>query len=157
MQWPPQLPSLAAMLLALVLPQSASGRIGETFEEIKVRFGEGEKQESNRLPGSDKYYFVKNGFGIEVMIVDGRSVMEIYHRVNGKITDAEIQELLRLNDDLRHWRFSKKDNQWKRDDKKLVAFRQPGHPDFFFIQDVAAVKSAPKDNKAKAKEKMDGF
>ena len=139
-------------LIAILASTPVYARIGETYGEITKRYGRGEKQGTGRMHTTKGYYFIKNGFGVEVMILNGKSVMEVFHRTEGpQISDAEIQDLLKINGENLTWAFE--NNQWMRSDHKISAFRQPGHDDFFFIQDVAATKQTPKDGKAK----LDGF
>ena len=134
---------LALILVATLGTFAAHARIGETFDQVTKRYGEGRKQNCDRLPGAEQYNFVKNPFAIEVILLDGKSVMEVVHRVEGPhISDDEIKELLKVNGDGHTWSLDRKDNQWMRNDHKVRAFHQPGHHDYFFIEDVAATKQA---------------
>lgn len=143
------IPALTALILLASTPVFA--RVGETYGEVLKRYGKGEKQGTGRMHTTKGYYFIKDGFGIEVMILNGKSVMEVFHRKDGVISDAEIQDLLKANGETFTWAFES--NQWMRSDHKICAFRQPGHGDFFFVQDVAATKQEPSPGKVKT----DGF
>jgi hypothetical protein len=145
--------AVAVALLALS-SLSAPARIGETFEEVSQRYGVGQKQDCDRLPGGEKHYFVKSPYGIEVILLNGKTVMEVVHRTQGpQISEDEKKELLKVNGDNHAWSFSKRENHWMRSDHKIRAYCQPGHPDFFFIEDVAAAKQA----RSGGKGKLDGF
>jgi len=146
--------SLFGAIVALT-SLNAHARIGETLAQISERYGTGETQNCDRLPGGEKHYFVKKPFGIEVILLEGKTVMEVIHRVEGPaISEAEVKELLKANGDNHGWAFDKRDKEWMRSDRKLRAYFLPGHPDFLFIEDVAATKQA----RAKAsKGKIDGF
>ena len=133
--------SLAIALVLALIATSAHARIGETREEITLRYGEGKKDDAPRIPGTERFNYSKNGFDIEVMFAAGKSVMEVFHRKDKEITDDDIKGLLKVTAASQSWTFNKKNNQWMRRDRKVRAFRQPGHSDYFFIQDTAAVKN----------------
>lgn len=130
------------MALTAVSPTQA--RVGETMEEIIVRFGQVHKDETSRIPGTDHYAYEKNGFKVEVIIAGGKSIFEVYHRNDKEITNEDIKELLKANEEGHSWGLDRRTQHWTRSDYKLTAFREPGHPDFFFIEDIAAVKQAGK-------------
>ena len=120
----------AAFLCSL----SAHGRVGETEKEIAARYGEGKRADNQRIPGA-----VTSAYTKEVVILDGKSVLEIFARKGGT-TEAAIQELLPMNSlPDATWRFDKKANRWERSGTpKLVAYRWPGHPEFFCIKNLKA-------------------
>jgi hypothetical protein len=141
--------------VVLVVAAKLHARVGETLEQVSDRYGTGQKQNCDRLPGGEKYYFVKKPYGIEVIVVNGKAVMEIFHRSEGpEISDGEIKELLKVNGDSHAWSFDKKDSHWMRSDRKMRAYRQPGHGDFFFIEDVEATKQA---RTKSSKDSINGF
>ena len=132
----------AAFLCSL----SAHARVGETEKEIAVRYGEGKKADTQRIAGA-----VTSAYTKEVVILDGKSVLEIFARKGGT-TEAAIQELLQMKSlPGATWRFDKKANRWERSGTpKLVAYRWPGHPEFFCIKDLKACEEAEKKNKPNA-------
>ena len=130
--------TLAAILTIAVLVPCAQARIGETAAEIATRYGEGKKSR-DRLAGAETFKYQKNGFTIEVIFSNGKSIWEIFHRDDKDISDDEIKEILKLNADNHGWREDKKAKRWIRGDKKLEGFREPGHSDYFFLRDIKAV------------------
>ena len=134
---------------------AAEARIGESQQEVATRYGQA-KKEADRLKaaGAETYHYLANGFGITVVYLNGKSVWEMFERKDKEITDDDIKELLKVNSSGGHsWHFEKKDKTWERGDKKLVAFREPGHSDFFSIKDADAVKAA----EGKTKPSAAGF
>jgi len=127
----------------------AQARIGETQDEITKRYGDGHKDGDTRLPGTERFTYTKDNFFVEVMFSAGKSVMEVFHRNDTTITDGDIKAFLSVNADGHAWSIDKKTGHWRRGDYKVQAFRAPGHDDWFFIQDIAAVKDSEKNGKAK--------
>lgn len=124
----------------------AHGRVGETAEEITARYGAG-KSTNARLNGATTTKYVKDNFEVEVTILDGKSIWEIYHRRDKVISDDDIKEVLKANSKpgTNSWRMDKKDGRWERSgNPKLFAFREPGHPDFFSIKDIETCEKAEK-------------
>ena len=143
----------AVILVATLSALPVHARIGETMEQLVQRYGEGQKVNNTRMPVGEQFEFTKKPFGVQAVMLDGKCVKEVLHRVEGPIiSDVEIKELLKANGEGHTWAYIRKDEVWMRSDHKVRAFRQPGHPDFFFIEDVAAVKDAKN-----GKGKLDGF
>ena len=143
---------IAISTAALLTTLAANARVGETEKEIKARYGDGKKAQTQRLAGAETFEYEKNEFYVEVVILDGKSVMEIYAHRKGT-TDDVIKELLKANtiNNETAWRFDRKENRWERGGTpKLVGFRWPGHPDFFCIKDPKACEAAEKKNKPSA-------
>ena len=141
--------TLVIALAIALTAASAHARVGETLAEIALRYGAGTKDGVPRLPETERINYLKNGFAIEVMFAGGRSVMEVFHRKDKEITDDDIKELLKVNGEGHSWTLDSKQNLWMRKDRKIRALREPGHRDFFFIQDMVAVKNTGKVEKAK--------
>jgi hypothetical protein len=142
---------LAITFAVLLAQMSAHARVGETREEIANRYGEGKKMPTQRLAGTESFEYSKSGFVVEVVILDGKSLMEIYSRKEGT-SDEAIKELLKVNTPIgTAWRFDKKAGRWERSGvPQLVGYRWPGHPDFFCIKDLKAYEAAEKKNKPNA-------
>ena len=140
---------LAIAVSAALTTAFAHARIGETQDEISKRYGAGNKTGDTRLPGTERFTYTKDNFYVEVMFSAGKSVMEVFHRNDATITDDDIKGFLNVNADGHGWAIDKKTNHWRRGDYMLQAFREPGHDDFFFIQDVTAVRESEKKGKAK--------
>ncbi|QIF05376.1 hypothetical protein [Roseimicrobium sp. ORNL1] len=147
--------TLFGTLAALVLLCSPTlARVGETRAEVGARYGDGKKSNDRlKADGVETWKYNKNGFDIEVVFAGDKSVWEIIHRQDKKITDEDIESLLKLYDTsaATNWRFDKKDNRWERASKpKLIAYRWPKHPDFFCIKDIEACEKLEKGKKADA-------
>ncbi len=138
----------AATLLAT---WPAPARVGETQQEITARYGDGKKAQNQRLAGAETFEYDKNDFYVEVAILDGKAVLEIYAHKKGT-TDDVIKDLLKVNSSTEAtWHFDRKQNRWERGGTpKLVAYRWPGHPDFFCIKDLKACEAAEKKHKPSA-------
>ena len=142
---------LAIATAALLTAAPSQARVGESQKEITERFGEGKKADAQRLPGTESFIYDKNDFNVEVVMYEGKSIMEIY--VHRKGTNEEvIKDLLKVNTPTgTSWRFDRKESKWQRDGKpKLSAYRWPGHPDFFCIKDVEVCATVEKKNKPSA-------
>lgn len=141
-----------AIVATFVLSASfAQARVGETLKEIAARYGDGKKADTQRLAGAVTYAYKKEDFYVEVVILKGRSVLELYAHTKG-MTDDIIKELLTINSTgLTPWHFARKTGRWERQGTpKLVAYRWPNHPDFFCIKDLDACEAAEKQNKPSA-------
>jgi hypothetical protein len=142
--------ALTTLAIALLLVQPTSARIGENRKEVVARYGNGEKfRDRLTAAGAETFRYEKSGFIIDVVFLDGKSVMEVIHRKDKTITDDDIKDLLKLYDSpSTNWRFDRKEKRWERGGKpKLVAFREPGHDDFFFIKDIEACDAVEKKTK----------
>jgi hypothetical protein len=148
------LPSLIFLASMVGLAQA---RVGETRAEIQTRYGDG-RLGGKRVRGTENYKFEKNGFEIEVSFKSEKSIYEMFHRKDQTITDDDIKELLKVNATKTNaWRFDKRENRWERGGKpKLVAYREPGHPDYFVVKDLEACLEAEKADKTD-KSKTEGF
>ena len=135
----------------LIVPLKGHARVGETQKEITARYGEGKKAETQRLAGAETFAYTRDDCYIEAVILDGKSVLLIFAPKAGT-TDPVIKELLQMNSlPGTTWRFDKKANRWERSGTpKLVAYRWPGHPEFFCIKDLKACEEAEKKNKPNA-------
>ena len=143
---------IAMTAAAVAITVTAQARVGETTKEIAARYGEGKKAQTQRLAGAETFEYEKNEFYVEVVILDGKSVMEIYAHRKGT-TEAVIKELLKANTTSSEttWRFDRKENRWERGGSpKWVGYRWPGHPEFFCIKDLKACEAAEKKNKPNA-------
>lgn len=142
---------IATAIAAFSAVLSAHARVGETAKEITARYGDGRKAQTQRLAGAETFEYEKNDFYVEVVLLDGKSVLEIYAHRKGTTEDV-IKELLKVNGNAgAAWHFDRKANRWERGGTpKLVAYRWPGHPDFFCIKDLKACEAAEKNNKPSA-------
>jgi len=139
--------ALLAGILTLLATLTAEARIGETPQEITARYGEGRKSNDRlKVSGAETWTYSKAGFTIEVVFLGDKSIWEIIQREGTAITDEDIKGLLKLYDTpATNWRLDRKEIRWERGGKpKLVAYRWPGHPDFFCIKDIEACDTAEK-------------
>jgi hypothetical protein len=125
-------------MFLVIAATSAQCRIGETLSELNARFGgEGKKNTAHiRMAGHDQWYFEKDGFGVQCVMTDDKCVMEVYHRIGQLINDGNINDLLKAEADGHTWGFDKKTARWTRSDYKLQAFREPGHKDMFYVEEM---------------------
>ena len=136
---------IGLMIATFLAAGSVSARVGETQQQITTRYGVGKIAQNQRLAGAETFEYRKDDFYVEVVMLDGKSVLEIYAHTKGT-TDEVIKELLKVNHRAgAAWRFHRKPNRWERGGTpKLAAFRWPGHPDFFCIKDLKACEAAEK-------------
>src|SRR5204863_173525 len=142
---------LVTMTAALLAVASAHARVGETQKQIATRYGDGKKAQTQRLAGAETFEYTKDDFYVEVVMLDGKSVLEIYAHKTGT-TDDVIKELLKVNSSAEAtWHFDRKANRWERGGTpKLVAYRWPAHAEFCCIKDLKACEAAEKKNKPSA-------
>jgi hypothetical protein len=133
---------------SLITQLVGHAKIGETQKEIVARYGEGKKAETQRLVGAETFAYTSDDCYVEVAILEGKSALEIF-APKGGATEAVIKDLLQMNTiPGTAWRFDKKANQWERSGSpKLVAYKWPGHPEFFCIKDLKACEEAEKKHK----------
>ena len=130
--------AIVATITILLGTLPAQCRIGESMSQLTARFGPGKKDNGTvRMAGNDQYYFEKDGIGIECVMANDKCVMEVFHNLGPKITDHDIRELLKTEEDGHTWGFSPAKKRWLRSDNKLQAYRQPGHDDFLFIEEIS--------------------
>ena len=115
-------------------------RIGEAFSDMTKRFGVWRKQEGSRLPGTERYLYKSEGFQAEAIVSKDKVVMVVLHRDLQRISDDNLKTVMKANGDGHRWTLNKKSGEWIRSDRAIRIFVQPGHPDFLFMQDIAAVE-----------------
>lgn len=155
--------ALLSSLLALTVVGSAVARLGETEKEIEARFGEVKPSGLQRQPGAQTFKYFMNGFEIQVVFDQGKSIWEIFHKKDGSgaFAESDIKNLLdgykepkepknpkapnKLNEPTepkRTWRFDRRENRWESPGKpKYIAYRMEGHDDFFCIKDLTACEA----------------
>jgi len=126
--------TIATLLLALCSIYPAFARLGETQGQIEARYGPG-KQIRTRLPGTLQFEYSSAAYQIHVVFHAGRSVWELFKRKDQKITDEDIKSLLKAISPKDKWTFSRDDRVWRRDGRRYIARRAPGHDDWFSIRD----------------------
>src|SRR4051812_1438143 len=106
--------TLAIAVLTLALAVSTQARVGETQQEITLRYGHGQPT-ATRLMGAETLNYVKNGFSVDCVMVDGKCIWEWFHRLDTTITDDDIKELIKTNTSTGNsWHFERKESRWER-------------------------------------------
>ena len=115
-------------VLALGTP-NVHARLGETEPELIERFGQAEER-APFLPGTRHLVFVKQGFVIDVGLIDGTSQLEIYSlynpRSNTVLDGDKVRVLLGLESQGHRWTpvATDSDNKWVRDDGAVAFFNR---------------------------------
>ena len=120
------------------LAATATAHVGENKTEIARRLGKGKTYRSRG--GWEQREYPKNGMTTYVIFANDKSIWELTKRNDKKISDNDIQDLLKDASTGGHqftWHADQK--CYLRDDGKVKAERQPRHDDFFSIMNVEAV------------------
>lgn len=135
--------------LLFLITASIEARVGETKAEIEARYGKGGLSDIQRQPGATTYKYFKNGFQIEVVIHEGKSMWEIIEKIADRYTsDQDIQDVLEgYRKAGESWKFDKAKKVWEKSGvPRLVAYRWPGHEGYLCIKDAKAVEALDKKN-----------
>lgn len=139
------------LFFMLSISNLAHGRVGETVQEITARFGQGKPSGVQRQVGAETWKYAKNGFLIEVVFSQGKSIWEIYQKQggSGSFPESDIENILdgykESKENKRTWRFDRREKRWEISGKpKLEAYLWPSHEDFFCIKDIAACEALAK-------------
>lgn len=114
---------------------SQFGCLGKTANEVAQRYGPGTVLKPRE--GMEQREYGKNGYTIQVVFKNERSVWELYKREDKDVTEEDIVKILTAAGGGFLW-----DDQAKcffRDGKRFQAQLEPGHPDFFSIKDNDAI------------------
>jgi hypothetical protein len=118
---------LAPLFLAVTMA-CAQARLGEGLPQLVSRYGDplpksDEKPPTNQVGSME--VFQRNGFQIDVTLLDGVSVQESFKKLNGdSFTSQEIEALLAINAQGRAWQAPHKVNgqtQWMCDSGSVAA------------------------------------
>src|SRR6478752_211796 len=117
--------TLVVAVIASLIGICAQARVGESKAQIDMRYGDGNKiRDRLKGPGATTFQYKKNNYTIEVVFVDEKSILEVLHRDDKDITDDDIKEINKLNADGHGWSYDRKEQLWKRGDRKLESFRE---------------------------------
>ncbi len=126
----PKVKLLAFSLFALAWgAPAAHARLGETEPELIQRFGQAEER-TPFFPGTRHLVFVKQGFVIDVALIDGISQMELYSLYDSRsstlLDGDKVKELLGIEDQGHRWTpvATDSDNKWVRDDGAVAFFNR---------------------------------
>lgn len=120
--------AFGVIALAWAAP-AAHARLGETEPELIERFGQAEER-APFFPGSRHLVFVRQGFVIDVALIDGTSQMELYSlynpRSNSLLDGDKVKELLGIENQGHRWTpvATDSDNKWVRDDGAVAFFNR---------------------------------
>jgi hypothetical protein len=120
--------ALGLAVLTLGAP-SAQARLGETEPELIQRFGAAELRPPF-FPGTRHVVFIKQGFVIDVGLIDGVSEMELYSlydsRSNTLLDGDKVKELLSIEDQGQRWTpvATETYDKWRRDDGAIAFFNR---------------------------------
>jgi hypothetical protein len=132
----------------LLFTTSAFARLGETREQIDKRYGQGTRSDIQRLEGAEtiKYHF--DNFEVEVVFHDNKSIWEIFHNPQGRVSTRDSKMFLKANSDGRNtWQYEGMNHGWERSGSpKYIGYLWPGHEDYFCIEDVKAVEAIQNSN-----------
>jgi hypothetical protein len=109
--------------------------LGKTPNEVARQYGPGAA--SKPREGLEQREYGKGGYTIQVAFKNGHSVWEHFKRESTDVTDGDIQKLLAAAGGGFIW--DVKEQSFFRDGKRIKACREPGHIDFFSIQDTDAI------------------
>jgi hypothetical protein len=122
------------LLCLLVATTPAFARLGENPTELVARYGQPLSEADQKRMGEKialaNVSFQKGGFQIDVVITNGLSVQEHYHKLNGQpINEDEVAALMTANAEGRTWLQPKVINGsrvWTRDDGATATFEGDG-------------------------------
>jgi len=91
-----------SILFVVVVTANAQARLGETPDQLVARYGQPLSEADQKAEGikvaQAAVVFQKGGFEIDVTVVDGVSVQEIFKKINNQpLTLGEVRTLLNAN------------------------------------------------------------
>ena len=125
---------ILTLAFVITLAGTAHARLGETADQLVQRYGQplsenDQKGEGDKIALAD-VVFQKGGFQIEVTVIDGISVAEVFKKLNGQpLSVDDIRVLLGANSQGREWeapQTTKGDKVWTRDDNATARLGQDG-------------------------------
>jgi hypothetical protein len=127
---------VAATLLTFLTSTTAFSRLGESPQETQARYGPG-KEYGSRSQTTFSIRYSAKGFEIDVHFLDGKSAAEQFKKHSGgRWSDKEITDFLGGSFSLDgEWTYSPRERLWYRGNKMTVAYREPGHDDWFWLVD----------------------
>ena len=129
---------MRTLLLTLAFVVSIAGtaraRLGETADQLVQRYGQPLSENDQKGEGDKialaEVVFQKGGFQVNVTVVDGISVEEIFKKVSGRpLSVSEVRILLGANSQGREWdspSVVNGDKVWTRDDSATARLNQDG-------------------------------
>jgi hypothetical protein len=153
--------ALIALLFVVAVTTTAQARLGETADQLVARYGQplketDQKGEGDKIASAD-VVFQKGGFQIEVTLVDGISVSEMFNKINGDgLSLGEIRTLLNDNSQGSGWEAPQTiadQKKWMRDDGALAVLAQG----FLTIKSKELMTEETTAKKLEHQPSLDGF
>jgi hypothetical protein len=153
--------ALLALFFVAGLTTTAWARLGETADQLVARYGQplketDQKGEGDKIASAD-VVFQKGGFRIEVTLVDGISVAEMFNKINGNgLSLGEIGTLLNDNSQGYGWeapQVIEEQRKWMRDDGAVASLAQG----FLTIKSKELIAKETTAKKLEARPSLDGF
>jgi hypothetical protein len=126
--------ALLTLCFVITAAGSAQARLGESPDQLVVRYGQplsenDQKGEGDKIALAD-VVFQKGGFQVNVTVVDGLSVAEMFKKLNGQpMTISEVRTLLGANAQGHEWEAPESapgGKMWTRDDSATALLADDG-------------------------------
>lgn len=155
--------ALPALLFVLLCTAPAWARLGETGDQIVARYGQPLSQSDQKAEGKKIaltiLVFQKNGFEIQVSLLDGVSDQESFRKLNGDVFAlTEARALLALNSQGLGWEQPADGDgvkTWTRDDASTAVLTDGGRTLTITAKDLLDKEDAAR--KAETTPSLDGF
>ena len=148
---------LASLFLACVTA-SAQARLGESMPQLVERYGDPLPKDKDKNSPDNMATFQRNGFQIDVTLLDGISAVESFKKLNGDpFTVEEVQTLLADNSGGRAWQAPQAvhdEKQWMRDDGSMATLT---HQRILKLTSVDMLRAETTNKQLQAAPSLDGF
>jgi hypothetical protein len=155
--------AILSLLFIVGVTATAQARLGETPDQLVARYGQPLSEADQKAEGIKvalaAVVFQKGGFEVDVTVVDGVSVQEVFKKINGgPLTNGEVKILLNANSQGLGWEAPDKTQDggklWKRDDN-ATAFVSPDGTLTIKSRDLAVKEAVAK--KQEKTPSLEGF
>jgi len=125
---------MLTLAFVVTVAGTAQARLGETADQLVQRYGQPLSENDQKGEGGKialaQVVFQKGGFEVDVTVVDGNSVAELFKKLNGQpLSLSEIRTLLGANAQGREWEAPQVVDGaklWVRDDNATARLNQDG-------------------------------
>ncbi len=126
--------AILTLLFVIGVTATAQARLGETADQLVARYGQPLSEVDQKSDGTKLalafVVFQKGGFEVDVTLSDGKSVAELFKKLNGDpLTLTEVRTLLTVNAQGREWgppQMGQSGKWWTRDDNATATLGQDG-------------------------------